>query len=265
MLERFMHRVETLYLDRHTVTNLEYQQFVDAGGYEKLEYWHEERLTRRPGFRRPERAPGPRYWIEGRYAGGDERQPVVGVSWYEAAAYACWAGKRLPSDAEWTKAGAWPVEVSAGPHRPASLPVGRVVRHPPGESVGASHKKGPVGVDEFSDGESVGGVHQLVGNVWEWTGSALISSVEPSLHVPETFKSVLRRGVRHVLRESCHLPLSERRARSRDGTTSASGWRHRWRRSKWPKRTKRREMERSGRRSGPRRWKRSLRRRFKDR
>ena len=40
MLERFMHRVETLYLDRHTVTNLEFQQFVDGGGYEKLEYWH---------------------------------------------------------------------------------------------------------------------------------------------------------------------------------------------------------------------------------
>jgi iron(II)-dependent oxidoreductase len=189
MLERFMHRVETLYLDRHTVTNLEFQQFVDGGGYEKLEYWHEEALPALLDFVDQSGQPGPRYWLEGRYPGGDERKPVVGVSWYEAAAYACWAGKRLPTDAEWTKAGAWPVE--SAPGRIAQR------RYPWGESfdirranLWGSHKKGPVDVDEFSDGESVGGVHQLVGNVWEWTGSALISSVEPSLHVPETFKSV---------------------------------------------------------------------------
>jgi len=189
MLERFMHRVETLYLDRHTVTNLEYQQFVDAGGYEKLEYWHEEALPALLDFVDQTGNPGPRYWIEGHYQGGEERKPVVGVSWYEASAYACWAGKRLPTDAEWTKAGAWPVE--SAPGRIAQR------RYPWGESfdirranLWGSHRKGPVDVDEYSDGESVGGVHQLVGNVWEWSGSALVSSAEPSLHVPETFKSV---------------------------------------------------------------------------
>jgi iron(II)-dependent oxidoreductase len=189
MLERFMHRIETLYLDRYVVTNLEYQQFVDSGGYEKLEYWHEEALPALLDFVDQTGHPGPRYWIEGRYHGGEERRPVVGVSWYEAAAYARWAGKRLPTDAEWTKAGAWPVE--SAPGRIAQR------RYPWGESfdirranLWGSHRKGPVDVDEYSDGESVGGVHQLVGNVWEWTGSALLASAEPSLHVPETFKSV---------------------------------------------------------------------------
>jgi iron(II)-dependent oxidoreductase len=114
---------------------------------------------------------------------------VVGVSWYEAAAFGRWAGKRLPSDAEWTKAGAWPVE--SAPGRIAQR------RYPWGESfdirranLWGSQKKGPVDVDEYSDGESVGGVHQLVGNVWEWSGSSLLASTEQTLHVPETFKSV---------------------------------------------------------------------------
>ncbi len=189
MLERFMYRVETLYLDRYAVTNVEYQQFVDAGGYEKLEYWDEEALPALLDFVDQSGHPGPRYWIEGRYPGGEERRPVVGVSWYEASAYARWVGKRLPTDAEWTKAGAWPVE--SAPGRIAQR------RYPWGESfdirranLWGSHRKAPVDVDEYSDGESVGGVHQLVGNVWEWSGSPLMASAEPSLHVPETFKSV---------------------------------------------------------------------------
>lgn len=189
MLERFMHRVEALYLDRYPVTNVDFQKFVDAGGYEKLEYWDEEALPALLDFVDQTGLPGPRYWIEGRYVGGEERRPVVGVSWYEAAAYGRWAGKRLPTDAEWTKAGAWPVE--SAPGRIAQR------RYPWGESfdirranLWGSQKNRPVDVDEFSDGESVGGVHQLVGNVWEWTGSSLLASVEQSLHVPEPFKSV---------------------------------------------------------------------------
>jgi iron(II)-dependent oxidoreductase len=189
MLERFMLRVEALYLDRHTVTNLEFQQFVNAGGYEKLEYWDEEALPALLDFVDQTGHPGPRYWIEGHFLSGEERRPVVGVSWYEASAFARWVGKRLPMDAEWTKAGAWPVE--SAPGRIAQR------RYPWGESfdirranLWGSHHKGPVDVDEYVGGESVGGVHQLVGNVWEWSGSPLLASAEPSLHVPETFKSV---------------------------------------------------------------------------
>src|SRR5262249_11239747 len=113
-LERYMHRVEALYLDRYPVTNGEFQQFVDSGGYEKLEYWDEEALPALLDFVDQTGQPGPRYWSDGCYPMGEERRPVVGISWYEASAYARWVGKRLPTDAEWTKAGAWPVESAPG-------------------------------------------------------------------------------------------------------------------------------------------------------
>jgi iron(II)-dependent oxidoreductase len=189
MLERFMLRIEALYLDRHTVTNSEFQQFLYSGGYEKLEYWDEEALPALLDFVDQTGHPGPRYWIEGHYRAGEDRHPVVGVSWYEALAFARWVGKRLPTDAEWTKAGAWPVE--SAPGRIAQR------RYPWGESfdirranLWGSQRKGPVDVDEYPEGESVGGVHQLVGNVWEWSASPLFATVEQSLHVPETYKSV---------------------------------------------------------------------------
>jgi len=188
-LERFLHRVEALYLDRYAVTNLDFMQFVQAGGYEKLEYWDEEALPALLDFVDRTGHPGPRYWVEGHFPHGEERRPVVGVSWYEASAYARWVGKRLPTDAEWTKAGAWPVE--SAPGRIAQR------RYPWGESfdirranLWGSQRKGTVDVDEYPAGESVGGIFQLVGNVWEWTASPLAATAEPSLHVPETFKSI---------------------------------------------------------------------------
>lgn len=188
-LERFLHRVDALYLDRYPVTNVEFQRFLDAGGYEKLEFWDEEALPALLDFVDQSGQPGPRYWRDGRFPSGEERQPVIGVSWYEANAFGRWAGKRLPTDAEWTKAGAWPVE--SAPGRIAQR------RYPWGESfdirranLWGAHKLGPVNVDEFSNGESVGGIHQLVGNVWEWTASSLCATAELSLHAPETLKSV---------------------------------------------------------------------------
>jgi len=114
LARRNMVKVEPAYLDRFCVTNEQYQQFIDGGGYEQLDYWHEEALPALLDFVDQTGAPGPRYWHDGQYAPGEGRLPVVGISWYEAWAYARWVGKRLPTDAEWTKAGAWPVESSPG-------------------------------------------------------------------------------------------------------------------------------------------------------
>jgi iron(II)-dependent oxidoreductase len=216
LAERNQVVVEPAYLDRYCVTNEQYQQFVDAGGYEQLEFWHEESLPALLDFVDQTGAPGPRFWADGQYASGDDRLPVVGVSWYEASAYARWVGKRLPTDAEWTKAGAWPVE--SAPGRVAQR------RYPWGESfdVRRAHLFGsgqqrPVAVDEYPSGVSVGGIHQLIGNVWEWTATPLAELADPSLYVSESMMSV-RGGAFDTYFENqatCHYqsgehPLSRR-------------------------------------------------------
>jgi iron(II)-dependent oxidoreductase len=216
LARRNMVNVEPAYLDRFCVTNEQYQQFVDGGGYEQLEFWHEEALPALLDFVDHTGAPGPRYWHDGQCASGEGRLPVVGISWYEASAYARWVGKRLPTDAEWTKAGAWPVESSPG--RIAQR------RYPWGESFDVrrahmygSGKAGPVAVDEYPGGTSVGGIHQLIGNVWEWTSTPLVELGDPTLHVSESVISI-RGGAYDTYFENqatCHFqsgehPLSRR-------------------------------------------------------
>lgn len=98
------------YLDRYEVTNREYQKFVDAGGYENRKYWRNKFV--REGrelswedamalFRDSTGRPGPSTWEGGHYPEGKGDYPVSGVNWYEAAAYAVYAGKSLPAFAQW--------------------------------------------------------------------------------------------------------------------------------------------------------------------
>ncbi len=101
------------WLDRFEVTNREYQAFVRAGGYETREYWTEpfndetgefswdEAMAR---FRDTTGQPGPATWEVGTYPEGHDDYPASGISWYEAAAYCAYAGKRLPTAYHWFKA-----------------------------------------------------------------------------------------------------------------------------------------------------------------
>jgi gamma-glutamyl hercynylcysteine S-oxide synthase len=208
--------VEAFYIDRWPVTNEQYQEFVSAGGYEQLEFWPEESLPAIFDFVDRTGEASPKYWLNGAYPEGQGQQPVVGISWYEACAYSRWVGKRLPTDAEWTKVGAWPVEASPG----------RIVqrRYPWGDSFDTKRanlwcagRGGIVDVDEFYVGDSIGGVRQLVGNVWEWTASALCDSAPKGVDFPSSLKSV-RGGAFDTYFENqatCHFqsgegPLSRR-------------------------------------------------------
>ncbi len=161
-------RVDSLYMDRYPVTNEQFQAFVDAGGYEQSSIWHPEILPAVLDFVDKSGMPGPRLWNNGRYPPGKAKHPVVGVSWYEACAYARWAGKRLPTDAEWVKAASWPVAVGTSTRRQRRYPWGQAMDRERANLWSASCGS-TVAVDEFPEGVSVGGVYQLIGNVWEWT------------------------------------------------------------------------------------------------
>jgi gamma-glutamyl hercynylcysteine S-oxide synthase len=169
--------VQAVFLDRYPVTNKQYQRFVAVGGYQEMAIWDREILPAVLDFVDSTGQPGPRFWKNGRYPAGEANLPVVGVSWYEAAAYARWVGKRLPTDAEWVKAGSWPVTLSSSTHLQRKYPWGDTMdRHK--ANVWGSGPGRIVPVDEFTEGVSVGGLYQLIGNVWEWTSTNL--DVDPS-------------------------------------------------------------------------------------
>jgi iron(II)-dependent oxidoreductase len=184
-------RVEAMFLDRYPVTNRQYLQFVQAGGYEQMSIWDPQIWTAVFDFVDATGAPGPRFWRQGRYPRGEDDLPVVGVSWYEACAYARWVGKRLPTEAEWVKAGSWPVPLSDKKQWQRKFPWGDTMDRERCNLWGSGPGK-VVAVGEFSSGVSVGGVYQLIGNVWEWTGGNFGSAEGDSqdLLLPVPMKSI---------------------------------------------------------------------------
>lgn len=202
--------VRACYLNRWTVTNAEFQQFVDAGGYEQLEYWPEEALPAIFDFVDTTGQSAPRFWADGCFQAGEDEMPVVGVSWYEANAYARWVGRRLPGDAEWTKACAWPVESTPG--RIAQR------RYPWGESfdsrranLWSSGHGGTTEVKTYLNGASVGGLEQMIGNVWEWTTDSLDEATPDNVRFPTALRSI-RGGAFNTYFENqatCHFQSGE--------------------------------------------------------
>ena len=106
-------QVDDFLIDRHEVTNEEYKKFVDAGGYQKREFWKQpfvkggRTITWEDAvalFHDATGRPGPATWEMGEFPKRREKYPVAGVSWYEAAAYAEFAGKSLPTAYHWARA-----------------------------------------------------------------------------------------------------------------------------------------------------------------
>jgi formylglycine-generating enzyme required for sulfatase activity len=104
--------VDTFLLSERLVTNHEFKQFIDAGGYCRRDYWKDlfevqyypgdlARMERILLFKDTTNFISPAFWSSGCYRPGTEDLPVEGISWYEAAAYARWKGARLPLEKEW--------------------------------------------------------------------------------------------------------------------------------------------------------------------
>ncbi len=149
--------LEPFLLDRHEVTNTEFREFVQAGGYANRAFWKHpfildgSALTWKQAmerFRDATGRPGPAAWALGSFPSGREDHPVGGVSWYEAAAYAEYAGKSLPTLFHWVHAaGTW--------HSAAITPVSQFSAEEP-VPVGSTRAMGPYGT------------YDMAGNVREW-------------------------------------------------------------------------------------------------
>jgi iron(II)-dependent oxidoreductase len=171
--ERPAHRVDLLpfHIDRTPVTNAQYLAFMAAGGYDDPRHWSEPGWT----WRTESGAEHPGFWKRdggawvvqryGRFVPIDPAEPVQHVSWFEADAFARWAGKRLPTEAEWEKAASW-----APDGRKRRFPWGDDDPGPDRANVDQRHF-GPAPVGAYPDGVSAYGCHQMIGDVWEWTSS----------------------------------------------------------------------------------------------
>jgi len=174
--ERPAHRVElpSFRIDRVPVTNAMFGAFLDAGGYADPRHWtgrgwvHLQESGRvAPMTWRSDGAGG---WTCTRFGETEPVEPdapVEHVCWYEAGAYARWAGRRLPAEAEWEKACGWdPVA-----QRLRRYPWGEDDPTPERANLGQRATR-PAPVGAYPAGASAYGVEQLIGDVWEWTSSA---------------------------------------------------------------------------------------------
>jgi eukaryotic-like serine/threonine-protein kinase len=157
-----VYRLPPYDIDKFEVTNRQYQDFVDQGGYQKRQYWKQKFVKDGKEiswdqamdlFRDPTGRPGPSTWQGGHFPQGQADYPASGVSWYEAAAYAEFAGKSLPTIGQWYQAS------------PPDLARDNILQsnfsgHGPWR-VGTSPNVGPFGT------------HDMSGNVREWCFNAV--------------------------------------------------------------------------------------------
>ncbi|CAM5338344.1 ergothioneine biosynthesis protein EgtB [Streptomyces abikoensis] len=164
--------VPSFFIDTLPVSNGAYLRFIEDGGYGDARWWHPEgwRQVRAHKLAAPLfwRRSGSR-WLRRRFGTVEPvppDEPVLHVSWYEAAAYAAWAGRRLPTEAEWEKA----ARHDPGTGRSLRYPWGDADPGPEHANLGQRHLR-PAPVGAYPAGASPLGVRQLIGDVWEWTSS----------------------------------------------------------------------------------------------
>lgn len=167
--------IQDFAIDRALVSNGDYLEFIRDGGYQNFRWWFSE------GWEtvKSEQWQAPLYWElhDGEWmirdfsglnpASSKKDEPVSHVSFFEASAFAQWAGKRLPTEAEWERAACY----DARRNTSNAFPWGNTE---PDTAKGNLFENGywsvaPIGA--FPEGASVHGCQQMIGDVWEWTTS----------------------------------------------------------------------------------------------
>jgi iron(II)-dependent oxidoreductase len=235
--EKWAHPVEIkpFRIARAPVTNGEFLAFVEDGGYRNSRFWSQQgwdwlqsggvpqledsfakffNKTIKNSSKAPDSekiSDHPMYWrcdANGRwqqrtfdsYVPLDEHLPVIHVSWYEAEAYSNWAGRRLPTEAEWEVAASGQPEGDGLSDRRRHFPWGD--DPPTAERANLDWRSGLAEVGSYPSGDSAFGCRQMIGNVWEWTGDNFLPypgfTVDPYKEYSEPWF-----GTHKVLRGGC--------------------------------------------------------------
>ena len=160
-------------IDVFPITNQQYMEFIEDGGYEMYKYWLSDGWEKV----KTNKWNAPMYWekIDDKWHVRDflgireinPNEPVNHVSYYEAEAYCKWAGKRLPTEAEWEKAACWNEERQ----QKTEFPWGNESPTEEKCNLLESHYWGCTEIGTYSQGSSSSGCQQMIGDVWEWTSS----------------------------------------------------------------------------------------------
>ncbi len=175
--------IPAFYILKYEVSNFQFKKFIDAGGYEKKEYWDQKGWVLKEEFVSVDGKPGPKYWIGGKYPQGDDDYPVAGISYYEAQAYAEWLSEdqkrtyELPDELQWEKAASW----DKNNNRRLRYPWGNAWDSSKGNFTPSVRKIGAT-LDDLSPA----GCFDMGGNLHEW----VTNSYEPD----KQFKGILKGG-----------------------------------------------------------------------
>jgi len=160
-------------IDEYPITNQQFMEFIKDRGYENYKYWLSDGWEKV----KANKWKAPMYWekIDGEWNVRDflgirkinPNQPVCHVSFYEADAYCKWAGKRLPTEAEWEKAACWNEEK----HEKTTFPWGNELPTEDKCNLLESYFWGCSEIGSFPKGVSHLGCQHMIGDVWEWTAS----------------------------------------------------------------------------------------------
>ena len=171
--------VEPFSMSRTAVTQREFALFVEEGGYRRQEFWSDAGWR----WRQDATADHPVYWRGeskaqwlrrhfDQWVTLEDRLPVIHVNWYEAEAYCRWAGRRLPTEAEWEMA------ASCEPSSDGRTVAKRKRVYPWGNEPPSAERAnldwlsmGCQNVDALPAGDSAFGCRQMIGNTWEWTST----------------------------------------------------------------------------------------------